>query len=778
MSDEELAAKDAYFKEQELLDVPNDEQEILHDSVSKLEGALRESKAMRLPSLTKQTSSFLGPTPREEFEAHTRKQRATERHTGHTLMRSSTAPESGLVKSLPVAKPCGRPAMVAVGPKGKMKSVPSLPETAEKDFTPFYIRVGDVPRERGNSKNLKPASNIQLNPEHKQYLKGKIVYFYPNDDIPAPRRFRIHKVIQLGAAWVKRWREDITHVIVDDETHTYIQLLKHLNKPGLPKDIVLVKYEPYVPDCIRFGELVDPSWPRFAPKGAPTRKELSQPAVPSHNSAASQTSLQIKSSTRQMATQGLQSTDSYTEEGSVPTTQLAADADSSMFFEETVEDSFVMPSSSPTKASKPKTIDEFNDALSQAILETKATAHLPLEEDEEAESSVASGVEDVEDSGTDEESTATTPRLPTKFDFVSKASALSNKKSFKQNAFQCMDPGANGYTSQNPNARTIEILNQMCQYYDQMQDTRRILSYRKCITTLKKQTAKITTAKQAAALPNIGSRLADKIEEIVLTDRLRRLESTRDGPLDSVLRLFLGVYGAGLVQANKWIQAGYRTLDDLRTKAKLTESNKIGVEHYKDFNSRISRAEVEGHGAVVIKELLKIDPKFKATIMGSYRRGAKDSGDIDMILTEPDTSLSAMRTTIFEVLVPHLYKIGFLKASLAASRSNDPTGSKWHGASCLPNSKVWRRMDLLLVPEEEMGAALIYFTGNDIFNRSIRLLARKKNMRLNQKGLYKDVHRGRWGEKLKEGVLVEGGSEKKIFEVLGVPWREPHERIC
>jgi DNA polymerase IV len=87
-------------------------------------------------------------------------------------------------------------------------------------------------------------------------------------------------------------------------------------------------------------------------------------------------------------------------------------------------------------------------------------------------------------------------------------------------------------------------------------------------------------------------------------------------------------------------------------------------------------------------------------------------------------------------------------------------------------------MDLLLVPEEEMGAALIYFTGNDIFNRSIRLLARKKNMRLNQKGLYKDVKRGRRGEKLNEGVLVEGRSEKKIFDVLGVPWREPHERIC
>ena len=49
---------------------------------------------------------------------------------------------------------------------------------------------------------------------------------------------------------------------------------------------------------------------------------------------------------------------------------------------------------------------------------------------------------------------------------------------------------------------------------------------------------------------------------------------------------------------------------------------------------------------------------------------------------------------------------------------------------------------------------------------------------MNQKGLYKDVVRGRNREKLNEGTLVEGRSEKKIFEILGVPWRPPTERIC
>jgi DNA polymerase IV len=312
---------------------------------------------------------------------------------------------------------------------------------------------------------------------------------------------------------------------------------------------------------------------------------------------------------------------------------------------------------------------------------------------------------------------------------------------------------------------------------EQMQDQWRTLAYRKAVTTLRKQTVKISSAKEAAALPFIGCRLANKIEEIVLTDRLRRLDSTRDDPTDKVLRLFLGIYGAGLVQASKWIQAGHRTLDDLLANAKLTDCQKVGIDRFHDFATRIPRAEVKAHADYVRNALQRIDPGFQATVMGSYRRGAKDSGDIDIIVTKAGATISTLRDVVFHTLVPRLQKDGFLKVKLATS-SRTEDGTKWHGASCLPSSTTWRRLDLLLVPQEEMGAALLYFTGNDIFNRSIRLLASKKGMRLNQRGLYNDVIRGRNREKLNEGTLVEGKDERKIFEILGVPWREPNERIC
>lgn len=552
----------------------------------------------------------------------------------------------------------------------------------------------------------------------------------------------------------------------------------------MKKKVVLAKFDPYVPQCIQFGTLLDPSAARFDIKGAPHRSQISQisdtPTAVSQVAGSSQTSLQVKPTRKQKEAKASQKTDSVPTE-STPS-QAAEEKVPESPLEERVEDSFVMPSpgghNEPSQTHIPDAT--FGDELLEAIRETKAVAHLPLDDDEDEGSPTPSvfGMDDA-DSGTDEEPLEI-PAKSRKKTFANEKSTSDQptKKGFDQSGFQCMDPGTGGYSSQNPNARTIQVLEEMGRHYDQMQDHWRTLAYRRGVTTLKKQSVKITTAKQAAALPFIGTRLASKIEEIGLTNRLRKLDTTKDDPLDNVLRLFLGVYGAGLVQAHKWLQAGYRTLIDLETKASLTPSQKIGIAHHAHFNSRIPRPEVAAHGAVVTNTLRILDPAATAIVMGSYRRGAQDSGDIDMLITRPGASTAQLRVLVFERLVPALFKKGFLKASLATMRSADASGTKFHGASCLPSSTIWRRIDFLVVPEAEMGAALIYFTGNDIFNRSVRLLARKKGMRLNQRGLYKDVKRGRRGEKLNEGTLVEGRSERLIFEKLGVPWREPWERIC
>lgn len=341
--------------------------------------------------------------------------------------------------------------------------------------------------------------------------------------------------------------------------------------------------------------------------------------------------------------------------------------------------------------------------------------------------------------------------------------------------FLCMEK--HDGNEENPNAKTIQVLQQMASYYDRTGDRWRTMAYRKAIGALRKQSQLIRTKQEALAISQIGDSLAERIEEIVTTDRLRKLEYTKLDSNDQVLQLFMGIYQVGYPTASKWIAQGHRTLDNLRQNADLNTNQRIGLEHYDDFQQRIPRAEVAKHAAIVEKALKAADDGLQMIIGGSYRRGNKDSGDIDLIITKEGASLELVRTLVMELVIPTLTAKGFLKVKLAGGEAHEQA-SKWHGASALPGSKTWRRIDLLFVPWAELGAALIYFTGNDIFNRSLRLLASRKQMRLNQHGLYADVMRGRGRERITDGKLLEGQDEMRIFEILGVPYLPPEHRIC
>ena len=394
------------------------------------------------------------------------------------------------------------------------------------------------------------------------------------------------------------------------------------------------------------------------------------------------------------------------------------------------------------------------------------------------ESEAVSPTADVSDSGSEDEQ-----RQKSRFKIVPFTNA-------GKASFSCMSKNDGVKKAENPNAHTINTLQHMADVYTRLQDTWRPLAYRRAISQLKKQPKKIVTKEQAEQLPFIGERLALKIQEIATTNRLRRLENALIEPEEKSLQIFLGIYGVGVSQAHKWIENGLCTVQDLiSSKAPLNKGQLIGIEHYDEFNARIPRSEMTCHDNFVRRFTSILDPSLQFTIGGSYRRGAETSGDIDFIVTKPETSSSTIKKIMLDLIIPSFEKAGYLKAGLAtASHRHSNSGSKWHGACALPLSKAdreaakpdmpWRRIDFLFVPWNEIGAALLYFTGNDTFNRSIRLLASKKGMRLNQRGLYKDVLRGPKSQKITEGTLVEGHDERKIFDALGVPWREPWERIC
>ncbi|OJJ49684.1 hypothetical protein ASPZODRAFT_128188 [Penicilliopsis zonata CBS 506.65] len=597
------------------------------------------------------------------------------------------------------------------------------------------------------SKRRKTAASFKTVPENLQIFKDLTFFFFPNNDISPLRRLRIQKAQEYGARWARAYDGTVTHIIVDMNL-TWEDLVTYLKIKSFPVGISVVN-EGYPAECITFRSVLSPYHTRFHVKGAPTSSTSDKEATPVQSTEPE--SLPLKPSRNKRPYLPAQS----------------QDLDSQVATSAVVDEQVPEPHKGKGggEISHNPVLLQKRDALDEMIEAAKLAEDLPLDPLE-----LGDDEDPIETSGSESES-------PTKDPLRKQLQSKMGDESIPwQQRFTCMLKHDGSVDVDNPNHRTIEILQQMLDYYTRTADTWRTIAYRKAIGALKKQQKKIITKQQALSIPGIGERLADKIEEIVCTNRLRRLENANATPEDIVFQKFIGVYGAGVAQASKWIAQGFQSLDDLKEKAPLTKNQRIGVERYHDFAQRIPRHEVTMHGDIVRRAVTAVAPEMQVIIGGSYRRGAKDSGDIDLLITGHNATLEQIRKLMIDGVVPSLFAQGFLQASLATTSRND--GSKWHGACSLPGKDLWRRIDLLFVPGAELGAALIYFTGNDIFNRSLRLLARKKGMCLNQRGLFKDVLRGTDRVKLNAGCLCESRDEKRIFQLLDVPWRPPEHRIC
>ncbi|KAK4128864.1 hypothetical protein N657DRAFT_660406 [Parathielavia appendiculata] len=631
------------------------------------------------------------------------------------------------------------------------------------------------------SRKRKRQPSTKSVPESAQVFRGLSFYYIPNNDIAPARKLRIAKAQEYGARWV-RDLVDASHVIVD----------KHLEHKDIenilgaePAASLVIVNEEYPIDCIKFRTLLNPDQQRYRVAGRlfVTEKATAQ-EIPPVSSQISERSLQVKP-VPTFKRRDSEETPPGSEQSSLRSESRVVEEPSKN------QNSNVAQSPFPHDRSPPRRRSSTTDELSEYIELLQQYKGLPLDQEDDDLQPGKGAQEAISDSDL-KEGSADEP--------AGKRTARTRRGARKETCFEdrfaCNRGGTKDKSAeaQNPNSRTIKVLQSMCDYYERINDNWRTIAYRKAITTLRRQTVKITTEEEAYRLPNIGRRLAAKIEEIACTNKLRRLEYANDEPLDQVLEVFLKIYDVGTSRANKWISQGFRTLDDLLKKADLTPNQRIGIEHYEDLNTRIPREEVTALFAYVQREAAQVDSAVELLVGGSYRRGSESSGDIDIIVTKKGTNSSAELVPFLEELVAILTRKGFLVATLAALHAHRPgkdgPGSKLLGCCVLPREstddesggaprrQIWRRIDFLLVPESEYGAALIYFTGNDIFNRSMRLLASKKGMRLNQNGLYKEIMRGRNRVKVTEGELLEGRDEKRIFELLGVKWREPWERWC
>lgn len=309
------------------------------------------------------------------------------------------------------------------------------------------------------------------------------------------------------------------------------------------------------------------------------------------------------------------------------------------------------------------------------------------------------------------------------------------------------------------NEQFIEIMEKLSDIMLKQGEPFRSRAYQKAQETIMAYPDDILSSSALKRKPNIGPTIMEKLDEYVKTGTLKVLEKEKTNPIN----ILAEVYGIGPKKAKDLVDNGITTIQQLRqNQEQLNDIQKIGLRFYEDVLKRIPRSEIEEYKAIFENDFQKVaTPNSRFEIVGSYRRGAQSSGDIDMIITSdnPKIFVNFIDLLIKQKLILEILSRGPTKCLVIAK---------------IPSSDSARRVDFLYTSPEEYPFSVLYFTGSKIFNTVMRHQALQMGLTMNEHSLYHLIDNGKKkGEKVKHSFT----SEKAIFDYLNIEYKTPEERI-
>lgn len=269
-------------------------------------------------------------------------------------------------------------------------------------------------------------------------------------------------------------------------------------------------------------------------------------------------------------------------------------------------------------------------------------------------------------------------------------------------------------------------------------------------------------------LPGIGKAIAAKIEEYLKTGSIKNLdELKKETPID--LAQLGAIEGIG----PKTLKAIYQKLkvtdmaglEKAAREGQLKTVSGITARKEQDILKKIEFAKKSG-GRSIIGEVWplakKIETRLKglegvkrAVLAGSVRRMKETIGDLDYIVcaSEPEKVMD------FFAKMPEVEEV----------KSRGPTKAFVRLVGGIDS-------DLLAVPDESWGSALLYFTGSKDHNVELRRIAIAQGLRLNEWGIFAARGAGNYNNYNDEGNRVAGASEEEVYKALGLQWIPPEIR--
>ncbi|MEY9950024.1 DNA polymerase/3'-5' exonuclease PolX [Kitasatospora sp. GAS1066B] len=256
-------------------------------------------------------------------------------------------------------------------------------------------------------------------------------------------------------------------------------------------------------------------------------------------------------------------------------------------------------------------------------------------------------------------------------------------------------------------------------------------------------------------IPGVGKSTAQKITEYLTHGRIATLEQLR-AKVPPCLRKIMAIPTVGPKKAAIiYRELGIATVDELlaatrderlndlpRLGPRTAENIRHGIEQLRQGGGRTLLNAATELAEELVAQLAEVPGCVRCGCAGSLRRLRETVGDLDILAAAKDSAplmaaLKALPGTA-EVLVS-----GPTKTSI---RTTDGL-----------------QVDLRVVPPEDWGAALVYFTGSKAHNIKLRARAVKAGLKLSEYGLF-EVAGGR---------KLASRTELEIYQALGLPWIPP-----
>ena len=314
------------------------------------------------------------------------------------------------------------------------------------------------------------------------------------------------------------------------------------------------------------------------------------------------------------------------------------------------------------------------------------------------------------------------------------------------------------------NTQIIDVLEQIEFYLNKLGEPFRAKAYKTASTAIAQYPEKITTESQLKSIKGVGDSSIKHIMEFLNTGKTSYIDKLKNKPEI----LFTTIYGIGPKKAQELTKSNIKSIEDLKNAymqdpSILNDKQTLGLKYYHDIEQRIPRDEIEQFDKIM-NSTITPETNLQYQIVGSYRRGASNSGDIDVILSTTNKSItSKQQTQLFHKFLKYLEAQNIITHTLAIGNTKSLVIGK------IPGSKFYRRIDFLYTTPEQFPFAILYFTGSKAFNTAMRAFALTQKLSLNEHGFTDMTTK----TELKHNFTC----EKDIFDYLNMEYKEPIDRI-